>query len=125
MPVEDTSVFRPEELSRHDPWPCRTCLPRTPTAKTAHQGLHREQRSPRGEHPGRSREPVIKVADPAWPEFEKPDLERVETFALAVAERVLTRMSERTAGERAAVAPASAQGRRACDAAGPAPQRQR
>ncbi|MEU9243495.1 hypothetical protein [Streptomyces sp. NPDC048385] len=48
-----------------------------------------------------------------------------ERDELAVAERVLTRMSERTAGERAAVTPASAQGRRARDAAGPAPQRQR
>ncbi|WP_240653707.1 VOC family protein [Streptomyces sp. AcE210] len=35
----------------------------------------------RGEHPGRSRNPVIKVADLAWLEFEKPDLDRAEVFA--------------------------------------------
>ena len=36
-----------------------------------------------GEHPGRSRNPVIKVADIAWLEFEKPDLARAEAFAHA------------------------------------------
>jgi hypothetical protein len=36
---------------------------------------------PRGHHPGRSRNPVIKVADLAWLEFEKPDLDRAEVFA--------------------------------------------
>ncbi|MET7358419.1 VOC family protein [Streptomyces sp. NPDC005562] len=48
---------------------------------TAHQDLHSEQGALRGEHPGRSRNPVIKVADLAWLEFEKPDLERAEVFA--------------------------------------------
>jgi catechol 2,3-dioxygenase-like lactoylglutathione lyase family enzyme len=33
-----------------------------------------------GEHPGRSRNPVTKVEDLAWLEFEKPDLERAEPF---------------------------------------------
>ncbi|MPY56001.1 VOC family protein [Streptomyces spongiae] len=49
--------------------------------KTAHQDLHSEQGAVRGEHPGRSRNPVIKVVDLAWLEFEKPDLSRAETFA--------------------------------------------
>jgi catechol 2,3-dioxygenase-like lactoylglutathione lyase family enzyme len=52
-----------------------------PDAKTAHQDLHSERGALRGEHPGRSRNPVIKVADLAWLEFEKPDLERAEAFA--------------------------------------------
>jgi hypothetical protein len=36
-----------------------------------------------GEHPGRSRNPVIKVVDIAWLEFERPDLTRAEAFARA------------------------------------------
>ncbi|MCW2516305.1 MAG: Glyoxalase/Bleomycin resistance protein/Dioxygenase superfamily [Mycobacterium sp.] len=49
----------------------------------AHQDLHSEQGALRGEHPGRSRNPVIKVHDIAWLEFEKPDLARAEAFAHA------------------------------------------
>ncbi|MFF8029074.1 VOC family protein [Streptomyces sp. NPDC007896] len=49
--------------------------------QTPHQDLHSDQGALRGEHPGRSRNPVIKVADLAWLEFEKPDLERAEVFA--------------------------------------------
>ncbi|WP_055587347.1 VOC family protein [Streptacidiphilus griseoplanus] len=52
----------------------------TPTAD-AHQGLHSEQGALRGEHPGRAAQPVIKVADLAWLEFTKPDLDRAQTFA--------------------------------------------
>src|SRR5262244_2322321 len=52
-------------------------------ARTAHQDLHSEQGALRGEHPGRSRNPIIKVADLAWLEFEKPDLDRAEAFARA------------------------------------------
>jgi catechol 2,3-dioxygenase-like lactoylglutathione lyase family enzyme len=48
---------------------------------TAHQDLHSEHGAERGEHPGRVRNPVIKVADLAWLEFEKPDLDRAERFA--------------------------------------------
>src|ERR1700756_1498932 len=51
--------------------------------KNAHRDLHSEQGALPGEHPGRSRNPVIKVADIAWLEFEKPDLDRAETFANA------------------------------------------
>ncbi|MFD7056622.1 VOC family protein [Streptomyces mirabilis] len=49
--------------------------------QTPHQDLHSEHGALRGEHPGRSRNPVIKVADLAWLEFEKPDLDRAEVFA--------------------------------------------
>src|SRR4051794_1595005 len=49
----------------------------------AHTDLHSEQGARSGEHPGRSRDPVIKVHDIAWLEFEKPDLSRAETFAHA------------------------------------------
>ncbi len=49
----------------------------------AHRHLHSEEGALRGEHPGRSGNPVIKVADIAWLEFEKPDLTRAEAFARA------------------------------------------
>ncbi|AEV76202.1 lactoylglutathione lyase-like lyase [Mycolicibacterium rhodesiae NBB3] len=49
----------------------------------AHNELHSEQGARSGEHSGRSPDPVIKVADIAWLEFEKPDLARAEAFARA------------------------------------------
>jgi catechol 2,3-dioxygenase-like lactoylglutathione lyase family enzyme len=49
----------------------------------AHNELHSERGAHRGEHSGRARNPVIKVADIAWLEFEKPDLDRAEVFARA------------------------------------------
>ncbi|MEU1960502.1 VOC family protein [Nocardia sp. NPDC019255] len=48
-----------------------------------HSGLHSEQGAHAGEHPGRARNPVIKVLDLAWLEFEKPDLDGAEAFAHA------------------------------------------
>lgn len=48
-----------------------------------HNDLHSEHGALAGEHPGRARNPVIKVEDLAWLEFEKPDLARAETFAHA------------------------------------------
>ena len=48
-----------------------------------HNDLHSERGALAGEHPGRARNPVIKVRDLAWLEFEKPDLERAEQFAHA------------------------------------------
>ncbi len=51
--------------------------------KDLHRDLHSEQGALAGEHPGRSRNPVIKVVDLAWLEFEKPDLTRAEAFARA------------------------------------------
>lgn len=49
----------------------------------AHNELHSEHGARKGEHIGRSPNPVIKVADIAWLEFEKPDLVRAEAFAHA------------------------------------------
>ncbi|MFQ6398723.1 VOC family protein [Nocardia sp. KC 131] len=48
-----------------------------------HSGLHSEHGALAGEHPGRVRDPVVKVLDLAWLEFEKPDLDGAETFAHA------------------------------------------
>ncbi|WP_416062283.1 VOC family protein [Rhodococcus indonesiensis] len=48
-----------------------------------HTGLHSEQGGLAGEHRGRAADPIIKVHDLAWLEFEKPDLERAEAFAHA------------------------------------------
>lgn len=61
----------------------------------AHKDLHSEQGRQAGEHPGRSRNPVIKVRDLAWLEFEKPDLQRAEAFARAFGFDIALR----TAGE--------------------------
>ena len=52
-------------------------------AHNAHNGLHSEQGGLPGEHPGRSANPVIKVHDVIWLEFEKPDLNKAEAFARA------------------------------------------
>ena len=48
-----------------------------------HRDLHSEQGALLGDHPDRSRNPVIKVVDIAWLEFEKPDLMRAAAFARA------------------------------------------
>lgn len=53
------------------------------TATDPHADLHSEQGASRREHPGRSANPVIKVRDLAWLEFEKPDLAKATDFALA------------------------------------------
>ena len=47
----------------------------------AHNGLHSEQGALTGEQRGRSANPVIKVHDVLWLEFEKPDLVKAEAFA--------------------------------------------
>lgn len=52
-------------------------------AVDVHKDLHSEHGARHGEHPGRSRNPIIKVQDLAWLEFEKPDLTRAEAFARA------------------------------------------
>ena len=46
-----------------------------------HSALHSQARALLGEHPGRSRSPLVKVAGLAWLEFEKPDLGKAERFA--------------------------------------------
>lgn len=51
--------------------------------ENAHKDLHSERGALPGEHPGRSRNPVIKVLDIAWLEFDKPDLTRAAAFARA------------------------------------------
>lgn len=48
-----------------------------------HRDLHSEQGALSGEHPGRAKNPVIKVRDLAWLEFEKPDLVAAGAFARA------------------------------------------
>ncbi|HEX2804715.1 MAG TPA: VOC family protein [Kineosporiaceae bacterium] len=45
-----------------------------------HRGVHSESGALPGEHPGRARNPVVKVAGLAWLEFEKPDLDAAERF---------------------------------------------
>ncbi|MGN9891926.1 VOC family protein [Micromonospora sp. L31] len=65
-------------IERHDP----------------HTGLHSEQGALPGEHPGRARNPLIKVHDLAWLEFEKPDLERAELFARAFGFTTSSRTAE-------------------------------
>ena len=50
-------------------------------AHNAHNELHSEQGARPGEHPGRSANPIIKVHDVLWLEFEKPDLVKAEAFA--------------------------------------------
>jgi len=45
-----------------------------------HRSLHSETGAMPGEHPGRSKNPLVKVAGLAWLEFEKPDLDRAEVF---------------------------------------------
>ena len=49
----------------------------------SHTGLHSAHGACSGEHRGRARNPVIKVHDIAWLEFDKPDLVRAEAFAHA------------------------------------------
>ena len=49
----------------------------------AHTDLASDKGARQGEHPGRSRDPIIKVHDIAWLEFEKPDLVRAEAFSRA------------------------------------------
>ena len=58
-------------------------MSQTKVHRDAHKDLHSEQGALPREHPGRSRNPVIKVVDIAWLEFGKPDLTRAEAFARA------------------------------------------
>lgn len=50
-------------------------------AADVHSGLHSEAGGLRSEHPGRAKNPVVKVRDLAWLEFAKPNLDRAELFA--------------------------------------------
>ena len=49
-------------------------------AQDPHRSLHSETGARPGEHPGRSGNPLVKVAGLAWLEFEKPDLDRAGRF---------------------------------------------
>ena len=53
----------------------------TGTTKNPHEDLHSEQGAIKGDRPNRAKNPVIKVEDLAWLEFEKPDLDAAERFA--------------------------------------------
>lgn len=57
--------------------------PKVDGHRDVHADMHSEQGAVRGEHPGRSKDPIIRVADIAWLEFDKPDLVRAEAFARA------------------------------------------
>jgi hypothetical protein len=59
--------------------PARVPPPQGPR-EDPHRSLHSETGGLRGEHPGRSKDPLVKVAGLAWLEFEKPDLDRAERF---------------------------------------------
>jgi catechol 2,3-dioxygenase-like lactoylglutathione lyase family enzyme len=45
-----------------------------------HRSLHSEAGARPGEHPGRSKNPLVKAAGLAWLEFQRPDLDRAERF---------------------------------------------
>jgi catechol 2,3-dioxygenase-like lactoylglutathione lyase family enzyme len=49
-------------------------------AQDPHRSLHSETGARSGEHPGRSKNPLVKVTGLAWLEFEKPDLDRAGRF---------------------------------------------
>jgi len=59
-----------------------------------HRALHSEEGALPGEHPGRSRNPLVKVAGLAWLEFEKPDLEQAERFLTDFGFTVADRMPD-------------------------------
>src|SRR5690242_12675572 len=59
-----------------------------------HHDLHSDEGARPGEHPGRARNPIIKVHDLAWLEFTKPDLEASETFARAFGFTTVSRTSD-------------------------------
>jgi catechol 2,3-dioxygenase-like lactoylglutathione lyase family enzyme len=64
------------------PSPTKASGPTSPQEprQDPHHSLHSETGGRRGEHPGRSKDPLVKVAGLAWLEFEKPDLDRAERF---------------------------------------------
>ena len=59
-----------------------------------HNDLHSDQGTLPGEHPGRAQNPVIKVLDLAWLEFEKPDLDGTERFARAFGFATVSRTAD-------------------------------
>src|ERR1700730_109786 len=71
-----------------------------------HRSLHSETGALPGDHSGRSRNPLVRVAGLAWLEFEKPALDRAGRFGAAfgftVADRTLETLLLR--GRQAAAA---------------------
>ena len=59
-----------------------------------HRALHSADGARPGEHPGRARNPLVKVAGLAWLEFEKPDLDRAERFLTDFGFTVADRMPD-------------------------------
>src|SRR6476646_4303268 len=59
--------------------PARVPPPQGPR-EDPHRSLRSETGARPGEHPGRSKNPLVKVAGLAWLEFEKPDLDRAGRF---------------------------------------------
>src|ERR1700751_2147070 len=59
--------------------PARVPPPQGPR-EDPHRSLHSETGTRPGEHPGRSKNPLVKVAGLAWLEVEKPDLGRAGRF---------------------------------------------
>ena len=60
-------------------------------AQDPHRSLHSESGALPAEHPGRSKNPLVKVAGLAWLEFEKPDLDAAERFLADFGFRVADR----------------------------------
>jgi len=59
-----------------------------------HNDLHAEQGALAAEHPGRAKNPIIKVVDLAWLEFVKPDLAASERFAQAFGFTTVSRTAD-------------------------------
>ena len=59
-----------------------------------HSDLHSEQGALPSDHPGRARNPIIKVLDLAWLEFVKPDLAASERFAHAFGFTTVSRTAD-------------------------------
>ena len=75
-------------------------------AQDPHRSLHSETGARPGEHPGRSGNPLVKVAGLAWLEFDKPDLDRAERFGTDFGFTV----ADRTPGDAAAARPSGERG---------------
>src|SRR5580704_7555458 len=69
-------VRKPIMTTHLDPAP----VPPQGPGEDPHRSLHSQTGARPGEHPGRSGNPLVKVAGLAWLEFEKPDLDRAERF---------------------------------------------
>src|SRR6476660_637640 len=59
-----------------------------------HNDLHSEQGALPAEHPGRAKNPTIKVLDLAWLEFVKPELAASERFAHAFGFTTVSRSAD-------------------------------